>query len=402
MSADRLKNLQKNFARMFWIRAFLHLKIINAVASLFYIHRGLTLAEVVYVGIFWAIGNFLFEIPSSYLADKWGRKKTIILGVILMSLSWAVLLFATGFFWIAFSLFLNGVSYACFSGTDTALIYDTKRELSGEGDSLRELGRYSSAFSIFKIFTVIIGAYLARNLLPWQFNLLILIDFTGTLVALVFSFRLIEARHRMDVEKQEAGVMLDAIKLFKKYPVLLRAMLNEELMFYACFITWVYFQKFYFDLGLTVIVIGLVWSLHSLLNFLSHRYSEKIFPRINLTKRIDKLNMMSVVLAFLVLAVWFLKLPAIVMYIVYALQCTAQTARWPMFDEFFNKHSLSFNRATTLSLANLLHNIIEIPMLILAGILVSMNTIYPYILALLIGLFVTILVRLPKFTLVET
>ncbi|MFA5813314.1 MAG: hypothetical protein WC862_02265 [Patescibacteria group bacterium] len=305
-------------------------------------------------------------------------------------------MFAQGFLWVALSLFLNGVSYACFSGTDTALIYDTKKELSGEKDSLRELGRFSSAFSVFKIFTVVIGAYLARDLLPWQFNLLISIDFAGTLAALIFASRLVEAHHIMDVESQEAGVMRDAIKIFKKYPILLRAILNKELMFYASFITWAYYQKFYFDMGLSIIVIGAGWSIHHLFNFLAHRYSQKIFPRLSLTRKIDRLNIISAAIIFLVLAAWFLKLPALIIYIIYCCQSVAQVARRPMFDEFFNKHSHSFNRATTLSLANLLHNVIEFPMLILAGFLISKHVIYPYVMALVIGILVLSFARLPK------
>ena len=305
MTTERLIKLQKNFARMFWIRAFLHVKIINSVLSLFYIHRGLSVPELVYVGLFWAAGSFLFEIPSSYLADKWGRKRTIILGIALMSLSWLILLFAHGFWLVALSLFFNGVSYACFSGTDMALIYDTKRELSGEDGSLRELGRYSSGFSIFKIFTAVLGAYLARDLLAWQFNLLVLIDFVGSIVALIFALMITEPRHIMDLEKQEAGVMIDAIKIFKKHPILLRMILNKELMFYACFVTWAYAQKFYFDLGLSVITIGALWSVHHLANFLSHRYSQKIFSKLSLTARIDLLNMLTTGVSIIFLVGWF-------------------------------------------------------------------------------------------------
>ena len=110
--------------------------------ALFYLSRGLNLSQIFYLAIVWSVVNILFEVPSSYLADNWGRKKTIVFGVALYVISCGWLIFAHSFWMLGLSVFFYALSNACFTGTDEALIYDTNRELGDGGDSLRRFGQY--------------------------------------------------------------------------------------------------------------------------------------------------------------------------------------------------------------------------------------------------------------------
>src|SRR3989338_2336179 len=101
MDLYRIQQLKKNFLRMFFVRAFLNLRTINAVMSIFY--------------------------------------------------------FAHDFWWFAFGMFLYGISFACFSGTDEALVYDTEKELGQEPGTLSKLGKYKAAVTTFKIITPVLG-----------------------------------------------------------------------------------------------------------------------------------------------------------------------------------------------------------------------------------------------------
>jgi MFS family permease len=78
----RREKLQRNLKLSFWIQALIEIKVINVISTLFLVHRGLTLPQVLSTAIVFSIVCLLTEIPSSYLADKWGRKKVIILSLI--------------------------------------------------------------------------------------------------------------------------------------------------------------------------------------------------------------------------------------------------------------------------------------------------------------------------------
>jgi MFS family permease len=141
MSTERINNLKKNSRYIFWVQALINVHIIQVVLTLFFISRGLTLAQVFYTGIVWAIVNLIFEVPSSYLADVWGRKKTIVLGTFLYALAPVCWIFADGPKLVMLGFVFYALSFACFSGSDEALVYDTAKELGEEGESLNHLGK---------------------------------------------------------------------------------------------------------------------------------------------------------------------------------------------------------------------------------------------------------------------
>src|SRR3989339_602078 len=211
ITLQRRKELSGNFSRMFFIQAFQNIRTINVVVTLFYLSRGLHLTQVFYLSIIWSLINILFEVPSSYLADHWGRKKTIVLGVSLYVVSCLWLIFADSFLLISVSVFFYALSNACFTGTDDALIYDTNRELGTGDDSLRRFGQYYAAERIFKIVSPLIGVLIAKDLSPNQFVILLIIDASAAVISLLSALYIVEPkRHYIEVEKMEAGNLRDA------------------------------------------------------------------------------------------------------------------------------------------------------------------------------------------------
>ncbi len=381
---------------MFWIRAFLSVKVINVVISLFYIHRGLSLPQIFYLAVIWSISSLLFEVPSSYLADRWGRKQTIIVSILLMAAHWFLLLFVQGFFWVSIATILYGMSFAALSGTDEALVYDTEKELGKEKGTLTKLGRYKSAQSIFKIFAPLVAVLIAKNLLAWQYLVLLGIDFIVTLISLFFAVNIIEPNHNMDLEKEEAAVMKDAVKLLRKDKELFRAILNKELLFFAMFIPWLYYQKFFTDLGLTIIFIGLFWGVRHTIAFFWHWYIGHIRVGETIASRINRLNTFFTLTSLITVILLLVWPEPHTLYFLFIIMTLFEGFRYSLFSELFHKKFKSYNRATTYSLVNLLHSVIEIPLVIVAGILVAANNSYPYYFAFLLALVVVFFIRIKE------
>ena len=387
MRKNRKKQLAKNFTRMLWIKAFLNFRFMNSVIALFYLHRGITLAEIYYLSLFWATGALLFEIPSSYLADKWGRKKTIILGIVLTLIYLSILVFAHGFLWLAVSIFIYGASYACMTGTDEALIYDTERELNQTRKTLGKLGKYRASRRFFKIFTAVIGAWIAKDLLPWQFVTLIGVDTIGVILALIMTLRIVEPRHKMDVKEQEAGVMTDAIDMLR--------IINKELVFFAFFLLWTYYQKFYLDMGVPVVHIGIFWGFGHLLAVIGLWYTGHINLKERVEQRINRLNVYFFIILGIYLGLVLLGVNPYILFFFFILCSLVEDLRFPLFAEYFNKKFNSYNRATTLSLSNLVHSVAEYPILFLAGLLIDKSMIYPFYLSVALIVITLIFLRLP-------
>lgn len=384
---------------MFWIRAFLNLRLIAGVLSIFYVSRGVGFSQIMLLGLFWAGAGLLFEIPSSYLADRWGRKKTILLGVVFALTHIGILFFAEGFVWLAIATVFHGLQWAAMSGTDEALIYDTQKELGKETATLGRLGQYRSAHHVFKIATPIIAAVIAKDLLPWQFTMVLLLDFVGMLVSLVIALRIVEPHHKMDVEKLEAGIILDAWNLIKKRPVLFKIILNKEMVFFATFIVWTYFQAFFVDLGLSILLIGVLWGLSHVGSFLWNWYIERLHKGRNIAETIHRFNQAGfVVSAVLVVLLYAYPVPLLT-YIVFIIFLKTASCRVPLFAELFHKQFNSYNRASTMSLVNLVHNAFEYPILLVSAAVVAYDVRAPYVMALFMMLFAIVFLKIPKKTL---
>ncbi len=388
--------LSRNFRLMFFVQAFQNVRTINIVVALFYLSRGLSLSQVFYLSIIWAVVNILFEVPSSYLADRWGRKKTIILSSFLYLTNCVLLIFSHSFLMFGLCIFFYSLASACLSGTDEALVYDTSRELGQKDDSLRRLGQYYAAEKIFKILTPLLGAFIAKDLSDYQFIVLLIIDSVASFIALVIPFFITEPKHHLEVEKIEAGIMVDAIKLVKNNPNLMRATCNRALGFTAVFIIWRYHQELFTHIGVSILTLGIGWSIFNflitLLNYQIHRF----WPNKSLTTKINFLNFLTIILVGLFVIAWYFNVHYYWILTLYFLINITENARWPIFADLFNKYSNSFNRATTLSLSNLIKSIFDIPLLVVSGLLVTRGLIYPAYFTFIIILISSIIFYLPK------
>lgn len=122
--------------RIFNKRTFLPLIAIYAVSI-----AGLSLAQFGLIASITAAASLLLEIPSGYLSDKMGHKRSIILGHCIMAVSplayvaWpefiGILLGSVGYF----------SGYAFISGTFEAFLHETLIELDREGEYNKIMGR---------------------------------------------------------------------------------------------------------------------------------------------------------------------------------------------------------------------------------------------------------------------
>lgn len=397
LTPARTKALERNFTLMFFINAFSNLKVINIVWSIFFVHRGLSLSQVFYLSIIYAIASLIFEVPSSYMADVWGRKKTLIASTIVYCTYWIVFINAHSFALFSFGIFLYAVANAFRTGTDDAVIYDTNRELQHATTSLKRLGNYYSAQHVFKIVAPIVGVLIAGNLSDHQFVILLCLDLIASSGALIAALLLVEPKHSMDLEKQEAGIIMDAVNLLRNNRFLSTAMFNRTFLFIATFILWVYHQQFFIERGVSLLVLGISASIFHASGYLLSSHIQHILPSWSVARRLNLFNDAIMVFGSLMVVCLFIFPSPYLLLLLMMLFFKAETLRWPLFSEYFNKQSFSFNRATTMSLYNLLKSIFDVPLLFTAAWLVGLHDTYPFFLAFAVSLLTIVFFRVKEY-----
>lgn len=388
MVTTRKEKLQRNLKLSFWIQALTEIKVINVISTLFLVHRGLTLSQVLSTAIVFSLVCLLTEIPSSYLADKWGRKKVIILSLVCSFIYWLINLFASNLTLFIVGFAFCALSFSLMSGTDEAFVYDTTRELGEEKNSLKALGRYFSGRRIFKILAPLLAVLIAKDLSENQFIFILMIDVMATFFGIILSFFIIEPNRFLSVEKIEAGVMKDAFKIIHSNPAITKAILNRTLIFIASFIIWRIASEFFINIGVSVILIGISASFYQFVLFFGSRHIDKFLPKITIERRINWLNYLFVIsLGATLVCLFFFPNKYLILFL-YTLGIIFETTRGTLFSEYYNKQSNSYNRATTLSLANFMKSVLDIPLLLVGAYLVAFNVNYIFVLSFILGLVV--------------
>ena len=370
MVCERNNKLRRNFRLMFWIQALTEVKVINVVSTIFYIYRGLTLSQILLLAVVFAVVSMATEIPSSYLADKWSRKGLILISLFTFVAYWLMNIFCHGFGWFLIANSLYALAYSMMSGTDEALIYDTNKELGIETEGRKKLGKFFSGQRLFKIITPLIAVIIARHLDNFGFVLILTIDVMANILALFLATRLIEPEKILVVEKIESGVMLDAINLFRNSRELKKIILNRSMYFVVIFSVWRISSEYFQELSTPIIWIGIMTSFFQLIIFVFNVYSHIWLRSWSDEKFVNTMNLINVISVFVIWINQILFKNIAVILLAFAVMNISEVVRWPFFSNMFNKVSSSYNRATTLSLANLFNSVIQVPFFISGAIVI--------------------------------
>ncbi|MFC1787960.1 MFS transporter [Patescibacteria group bacterium] len=374
---DRLDRLKQNPKLLFWAKAFADLRTLNAIGALFYLHRGLSIDQIFYLSIFWSITTLILEVPSGYLADRIGRKRTMIIGAFVLFLSWIVAWYAHSFPAFIFSFVLTAASFSAFSGTEEAILYDTLKETGNENQMTKHNGRLQSARHLFKIFIPTIGAFIAKDLLESQFKILIGIDIIAAIISIIILARLIEPKHKQDVSEYEKGIFRESLHTIKEEPFLFRLAMNKTIMFITVFIVWRMYQPFLLENGISVIWLGIYYVLIQLIAFSSSWYISEVERKIGTAQLLS----LTVLLSIPLLLILFVTKVSWILFVALLLFQIVTTIRIPVFAQIMNKRIKSRSRATTLSNLNVFKSILDIPILLLAGYLATTSLYSTFIIA---------------------
>ena len=130
-------NLKKQLACLYTNYFFTGLRITDAVWVALLAARGFSLWEIGFAESVFHIISLLCEVPSGMAADLLGRKKTLVVGGVCVVLYNVLMAFAPDLFSICVAMGLYALANAMFSGTFSALTYDSLKQCGKTDDYLK-------------------------------------------------------------------------------------------------------------------------------------------------------------------------------------------------------------------------------------------------------------------------
>jgi len=255
----------------------------------------------------------------------------------------------------------------------------------------RYWGRLLSAQNLPKIFFPPIGAFIAKDLLEWQFQTLLWIDIGAALLGMCVLFFILEPKHERDAEAYEEGIFRESVRTVRERPWLLRATLNKFTPAIVSVLVWRAYQPYLIDIGSSVVWLGLFYIfMHGTVFGLrwGSEYAERRFGDARF------LNGSAVFMAFALVLVAVFRDPWIVS-LGLVLFFGGNALREPMYSHWMNRHIRSRSRATTLSNLNVFRSAIDIPLMLAGGALAVIDLRWTFLLCAAVCLGVFLFLRIP-------
>ena len=170
------------------IQFFSSLYFYLPVLTIYYQRRGLNFVQI---NSLWGIITatiFLTEIPTGLIADKIGRKKSVMIALFLQLIGEMAFIFAQNYFQFILISIIAGIGFAFQSGCIQALVYDSLKEDGKEDEMKKATGITGAFFQSGHILGALASSLIVANLAPTKITLAIILTAFSVFVAFLISF----------------------------------------------------------------------------------------------------------------------------------------------------------------------------------------------------------------------
>lgn len=154
------KSLKSNITKLYLIKIAKWFMLFMPFMIPFYEENGLTFSQISLLKAIYSISIVINEIPSGYLADVLGRKRTLIMGSVLGFIGFFTYSISYGFIGFLIAEIILGFGQSLISGADSAMLYDTLEDLDKKDEYAKYEGRVISIGNLAETIAGIIGGLL--------------------------------------------------------------------------------------------------------------------------------------------------------------------------------------------------------------------------------------------------
>ena len=310
----------------------------------FYESNGLSMKDIMILQAVYSIAIVILEIPSGYLADVIGRKKTIIIGAVFGVFGFITYGLSFGFMGFLVAEIILGIGQSCISGADSAMLYDSLLEKGEEKKYTRFEGRITSLGNLAEAIAGIAGGLLAGITLRAPYLAQIFVAF----IALPAAITLVEPARKIPLIK--AGVK--EIIHIARFALFIDRPLRRNILFSAitgtATLTMAWFAQPFFEYTrIDIAWFGILWTTLNLTvaltSYTAHRLEKRLGQRGSIL-----LIALLIPLAYMALSRFHAPGGLFVLYLFYLVRGYAT----PVLKDYINRITASHIRATVLSVRN--------------------------------------------------
>jgi len=336
--------LRKRLWMYYAFRVLGNTSFLAPIFMLFLIDRGLSSFQIFVTQAAYMLADLMLTVPAGAFADKFGRKKALMISAAVYSVSTIVYGFAGGFVDVLFAELMFAVSSALFHGVSEAMLYDMLAEEKQERLYKKALGTAYALQSVVIGMAAVAGGWMAKYDLALPFFASAVPSLLG-LVPLAF---LHEPKRKAQAKVPYLNLIKDAAMFVAGHKKIRNVMYFVSVTSLAGFVGWMLYQPMLTKMGMKIEYLGvfmLVLSLaRGLGNKLAYRFEQKL-GHLDLMMLFAGFRALLYALMYLADG-YYLVLWAVLFDLVGGIG-------GPLVSEWVNRHTKSENRATVLSLSTM-------------------------------------------------
>ena len=346
-----MSDIKSNIWKLSLIKIFYWFILFMPTIVLFYQENGLSMKEVFILQAAFSVAIVLFEIPSGYFADVFGRKFSIIIGCTASFFGLIIYSFSYGFVGFLFAEIIFGVGSSFISGADSALLYDSLVQIRREKEYKKMEGRVSSTENFSEGAASILGGFLAVISLRVPFYINAILIFFTIPIALTLIEPIV---HKYKSPESNFKNIQKIVKYSLHDHSEVKWLIVYSSLVFASTLTMVWFTQPYLkSAGLPLAFFGIVWATFQFSVGIFSLYAYKFELKIGRRNALISLIVLST-LGYLTLSLFQGLLSILFIFIFYFVR----GINGPVIKDYINKLISSDIRATVLSVQNLIGRLI--------------------------------------------
>ncbi|MBC8494854.1 MFS transporter [archaeon] len=365
-----------NIAKLKLIYFFRSLYFFAPIITLFYFSRNLNTFQVVSLEAFLIATVVLAEIPTGIIADKIGRKFSLLFLTGLYVIGNIMTIYSHSYWLFIVIQIIFGIAIAFGSGAIEALVYDSLKFQGKKKLMSKVWGAINSYSLVAGVIAVIVGGYIARNLEPSSFIVLLWLYVIGSSIAFIISFLVVERKHTKEIKRKSPLILFkeSSSQILKNKSLRKIVYLSIFTISFSHIIMFL-FQPYFLMANVNSSTFGIIMAIGLILGALLMKYAYRIEELFGMKKTIFIATILPglfyLLMAFLIgpimSALWYILLKG------------SMSMKEPLFSQYQNIHIKSYNRATVLSVISMITSLYLVIMRFVIGAIANKDLLVSFI-----------------------
>jgi MFS family permease len=321
--------------------------------QLFLVEKGLSLLEINLINASFMLASFLFEIPTGVIADFFGRKISVIVGLFIYAFSFFLYFISNNFWQFLLAEIIGAIAFTCISGALEALVVDSLIANNYTG-SLSKVFRRGEIRHLGIIVGAVLGGLAGEVNLAWPW-LLSSIFFIFLAIFSIFSLH--EEKYSKDKQRKVSFEPLKKIAKesisygFRNRPLMVMIVFSSILAFVLQSFNMYWPLVLKQNFALETKYMGIIFALVVIFAYSGAQFSNFWKKRFTCSKKSIFLSQMITLIGIIGL-LFFLSLSWFLIF--FLIHEFGRGLFKPLLRDYINKNIDSKNRSTVLSFESMI------------------------------------------------